>query len=63
MYRKIIFIIALVLVISILYLFTLVLIQTTLQGIFQAALFKFARSGNVAEGFNGYMLKNAIRQK
>lgn len=58
-----IFIIALVLVISILYLFTLVLIQTTLQGIFQAALFKFARSGNVAEGFNGYMLKNAIRQK
>ena len=57
------FIMIFVIIISLLYMLTLVLIQSTLQGIFQAALFKFARSGNVAEGFNGYLLKNAIRPK
>ena len=57
------FIIIFVSIISALYFLALVLIQSTLQGIFQAALFKFARSGNVAEGFNGYLLKNAIRPK
>ncbi|HEM49123.1 MAG TPA: hypothetical protein ENO27_02820 [Caldithrix sp.] len=57
------FIIIFILIISMLYFLILLLIQSTLQGIFQAALFKFARSGNVAEGFNGYLLKNAIRPK
>lgn len=57
------FIIIFVSIISALYFLALVLIQSTLQGIFQAALFKFARSGNVAEGFSGYIMKNAIRQK
>ncbi|MEJ2545441.1 MAG: DUF6159 family protein [Calditrichaceae bacterium] len=57
------FIIILVLIISALYMITLVLIQSTLQGIFQAALFKFARTGNVADGFNTYLLKNAIKRK
>lgn len=57
------FIIIFMMVISALYILTLILIQSTLQGIFQAALFKFARSGNIAEGFNGCLLKNAIRQK
>ncbi len=55
------FIIIFMLVVSAIYILALVLIQSTLQGIFQAALFKFARSGNIAEGFNGYLLKNAIR--
>jgi hypothetical protein len=50
-------------VISAIYMILLVIIQSTLQGILQAALFKFARSGNVAEGFDGYLLKNAIRNK
>lgn len=57
------FLIIPVIVLTVLYILVLVLIQSTLQGIFQAALFKFARTGNMAEGFSGYLLKNAIRQK
>ena len=50
-------------VIGILYLILLTIIQTTLQGIFQAAIYQFARSNKVPAGFQGSLLKGAISQK
>ena len=50
-------------VIAAIYMIILALIQSTLQGIFQAALFKYARSGSVPEGFDSQLLKGAIRVK
>ena len=50
-------------VIAAIYLIILALIQSTLQGLFQAALFKYARSGSVPEGFDSQLLKGAIRVK
>lgn len=45
------------------YIFSLIIIQSALQGIVQAALFKYARSGQVAIGFDEPLLKYAIHPK
>lgn len=45
------------------YILTLALIQTTLQGIFQAALFMYARDGKAPEGFRDELMENAIVQR
>jgi len=50
-------------VIAVIYLILLALIQSTLQGIFQAALFKYARTGEIPQGFDESLLKNSIRVK
>lgn len=49
--------------VGILYIILLVIIQSTLQGIFQAAFYQFARWSKVPAGFRGKLLKSAIVSK
>ncbi len=48
---------------AVIYLISLALIQSTLQGIFQAALYLYARNGQVPPGFQAELLTNAMTQK
>lgn len=50
-------------VIGALYLILLALIQSTLQAIFQSALYNYARNGNVPVEFNSDLLSGAMRTK
>jgi len=45
------------------YLVVLSVFQSALQGIFQAALYQFARLGNVPDGFREEQLRNALDRK
>lgn len=45
------------------YIFTLSLIHSTLQGIYQAALFMYARDGKAPRGFQEELLENAIVER
>ena len=47
-------------VLAVIYLIVLALIQSTLQAIFQAAIYLYARKGEVPAGFELEMLRNAI---
>lgn len=50
-------------VLAIIYLIGLALVQSALQAIFQAALYLYTKSGQVAPGFERDLLANAMRQK
>jgi hypothetical protein len=50
-------------VLALLYGVLLSVIQSALQGIFQAALYQYAQKGTVAPGFNQNLLKSAITPK
>jgi hypothetical protein len=50
-------------VLALLYGVLLSVIQSALQGIFQAALYQYAQKGSVASGFDQNLLKNAITPK
>jgi hypothetical protein len=50
-------------VLAALYLITLSVIQSALQGIFQAALYQCARSGEAPAGFGKDLLRNAIQPR
>lgn len=41
----------------------LALVQTALQGVYSAALYRYATEGNVGEAFSGTLLGDAFRQK
>ena len=45
------------------YLLILAIVQSALQGIFQAALYQFARFGNAPPGFREEQLRHAIKRK
>ncbi|MEJ2697289.1 MAG: DUF6159 family protein [Candidatus Sulfobium sp.] len=45
------------------YLIGLALVQSALQAIFQAALYMYARSGEVPQGFSAGLLNNAMVQR
>jgi len=47
---------------AVLYLILLSLVQSALQSIFQAAVFLYARDGQVPEGFEAELLGNAMRR-
>jgi hypothetical protein len=47
----------------VLYLIALALVQSALQSIFQAALFLYARNGQVPEGFEAELLGNAMARR
>jgi uncharacterized membrane protein len=49
--------------VALVYMLTLGLIQSTLQGIFQAALFMYARDGKAPEGFREELMENAVLQR
>lgn len=48
---------------AVVYMLALAAIQSALQGIFQAALYEFARSGAVPEGFEHDLLSGAVARK
>jgi hypothetical protein len=48
---------------AVMYLISLALIQSTLQAIFQAALYLYARNGRVPPGFEAELLTNAMTQR
>lgn len=50
-------------IVAVVYFFTLALIHTTLQGIYQAALFMYARDGKAPQGFREELLENAIEER
>lgn len=50
-------------VVGFLYLLALAIIQSALQGVFQAALYEFARSGQVPEAFDRDLLAGAVAVK
>ena len=50
-------------VLSAFYLITLSVVQSALQGIFQAALYQYARSGEAPAGFDMDLLRDAIQPK
>jgi len=50
-------------VLAALYLITLSVVQSALQGIFQAALYQYARSGEAPAGFEKDLLRDAIQPK
>ena len=41
----------------------LALIQAAMQGVYSAALFRFATTGNAGAGFDSALLGNAFRRK
>ena len=48
---------------AVLYLIVLGLVQSALQSIFQAAVFLYARDGQVPEGFEADLLGNAMARR
>jgi hypothetical protein len=50
-------------VLTVLYLIALALVQSALQSIFQAAVFLYARNGQVPEGFEAELLGNAMARR
>ena len=50
-------------VLTVLYLIILSVVQSALQGIFQAALYQYARSGEAPAGFEKDLLRDAIQPK
>lgn len=49
--------------VAVIYLIALALVQSALQSIFQAAVFLYARDGQVPEGFEADLLGNAMRSR
>ena len=56
-------VIAACVVLTVLYLIALALVQSALQSIFQAAVFLYARNGQVPEGFEAELLGNAMARR
>ncbi len=49
-----------IIILAVIYLIVLALVQSTLQAIFQAAIYLYARDGEVSVGFESEMLRTAI---
>jgi hypothetical protein len=56
-------VLALVVVIAVLAFIGLALVQAALQGVYSAALYRYASDGNVGESFSGALLGEAFRRK
>jgi hypothetical protein len=52
-----------VMVLAAMYLLMLALVQSTLQAVFQAAVYLYARTGQVPQGFQSALLMNSMAQK
>ena len=55
------YVIILVSTIFVIFYIAMILLATTLSSIYKLALFNYARTGNIPQGFSEYIIKDAIK--